>query len=96
MKTLKCDQCPKTFTKPTMAECEASMRMHVGRKHGNIKTPSGPKAKAVPVEDKPKRAYTKAAKATVTHEVNINFCPCCGFDMHTAALGMAMAAKLKH
>lgn len=36
MTTLKCNQCQKTFTKPTKVQAEAALRMHVGRKHSGL------------------------------------------------------------
>lgn len=35
-----CEQCGKTFSKPTKLQAESALRMHVGRKHGNIKLPT--------------------------------------------------------
>lgn len=43
-----------------------------------------------------KRPYTRRLQAQpVKAEVQINFCPCCGFNMQALATGMAMAAHMK-
>ena len=179
--TVKCKQCPKTFSHPTQQKADQALAMHVGRKHkkniinahrhsGVLRQHRNGDLSAVPaVATKGRRSYltseqsggivsfihankakytnktecVKAALASVgatgqikvnstaVHryykkaespdpnfnglelaparrpytrrvqpkpvkaEVQINFCPCCGFNMHALATGMALAATLK-
>jgi len=100
--TVKCTQCPKEFSHPTEEKAQQAMRMHVGRMHkGNIKTGhehsgvlrQGRNGKLTALGNgKVTRTYRRKP---VVQQVAVNFCPCCGTDLHAVATGMAMAAHLK-
>lgn len=107
--TAQCTQCSKSFTHPTKQKAEQALTMHMGRKHKmNITRSNEPDHTGVlrqrangtlavaapPVTGK--RSYTRRVKSQpVKAEIQINFCPCCGTDIHAVATGMAMAAHLK-
>lgn len=178
MKTVKCKQCPKSFTKASQAKAEQALRMHVGRTHsknisppnthsgilhrrnGNlhavpvlagahgkshnrshlsvdetanligfiqkehknfptrqacfdaalahvgienkIKNSSGATARyfAKALNGQPpgapaKRKYTRRAQQVVRQEIQVNFCPNCGCNIHAVATGIAMAQMAK-
>ncbi len=87
MHTIKCEKCDWKTTKPTKNSAEQSLRMHFGRKHGNIKIINSHSLKT----DKPKRAYKKQTQK----DIMINYCPNCGLSLHDVALGMVLSTKMK-
>lgn len=98
MITLSCQQCDRKFTKPSKKKAEASLRMHTGRKHGNIRTVSRTKFSLLDATDaKPKRKYTRRKpKAEHDHGSHARFCPSCGFNLGLLAVAMSVATKMNN
>lgn len=95
MHTETCPECSKTFTKPTIWRARLALRAHQYRGHTYWKKKNEtaaavaePDAAAINGEHKP-RKYQKRATA----DIQINYCPCCGFDMRKAAIAMAVVMK---
>lgn len=78
-----------------------ALRMHTQRVHQGMKTwnQTGTRRRKLkpaldPLnEPKPRRKWTRRAKPE-TAQIQINFCPCCAFDLRKLAVGMALSAKI--
>ena len=59
---ISCEDCGKTFSKPTKIEAERAVRMHRGRVHGNIKINTGTSSNGM------KRLQTTKGRKVLTEE----------------------------
>lgn len=100
---IKCEQCEKVFVKATREACLASMRMHVGRKHGNIRNAVKRDATGSKDPQRAKRlAYQKEWRRRRSqmlrhsqngHASTVGFCPRCGMNLELLATALAVVNK---
>lgn len=94
---LTCEQCGKSFSKPTKESAESALRMHVGRIHGNIKA----KPAELTAREIRKREYQRryrAQRRKMRHSRNgafnvMGFCPRCGMNLEVLATALAVVNK---
>lgn len=87
--------CNRVFEKATQGRADQALSMHVARVHKKTLVPPGTgKNRNDPVEAKSKRVIKRHRNSV---EMKVNFCPACGCNLQSVALGMVLAGKFnKH
>lgn len=102
MHTESCQQCDKRFTKSNRKSAILALRMHQGRRHGNIITPSREKSVfsradvSKQSEPKARKKYTRRTKTEHEHGFHAKFCPGCGFNLALLTVALSVASKIKN
>lgn len=82
----------------TRQRADQALKMHSQRRHEGMKTWNQNKRQPGPAEisphtGKPKRTWTR--RKPVAAPVQINFCPCCGTNLHVLSTALTVAGRIK-